>query len=87
MLVVGAVGIVGGSFAWQEVQVIDGACSGNAIVRTDPTWVGNGVGVVLELHGKRYRVIAHGAPGAHLANRLAGEHVMVTGTCSKTAGP
>ncbi len=87
MLVVGAVGLVGGSSAWREVPVIDGACSGNATVRTDPTWVGNGVGVVLELHGKRYRVIAHGAPGAHLANRLAGEHVMVTGTCSKTTGP
>ena len=87
MLVVGAVGLVGGSSAWREVPVIDGACSGNATVRTDPTWVGNGVGVVLELHGKRYRVIAHGVPGAHLANRLAGEHVMVTGTCSKTTGP
>ena len=87
MLVVGAVGLVGGSSAWREVPVIDGACSGNATVRTDPTWVGNGVGVVLALHGKRYRVIAHGAPGAHLANRLAGEHVMVTGTCSKTTGP
>lgn len=87
MLVVAAVGLVGGSSAWQEVPVIDGTCSGNATVRTDPTWVGNGVGVVLQLHGKRYRVIAHGAPGAHLANRLAGEHVMVTGTCSKTTGP
>lgn len=87
VLVVAAVGLVGGSSAWQEVSVIDGACSGNATVRTDPTWIGNGVGVVLQLHGKRYRVIAHGAPGAHLANRLAGEHVMVTGTCSKTTGP
>ena len=87
VMVIGAIGLVGGSSAWQEVSVINGSCSGNATVRTDPTWVGHGVGVVLVLHSKRYRVIAHGAPGAHLANRLAGEHVMVTGTCSKTAGP
>ena len=87
MLVVGAVGLVGGASAWQEVMVIDGACSGTATVRTDPTWVGHGVGVVVQLHGKRYRVIAHGAPGAHLANRLAGEQVAVKGTCTKTSGP
>ena len=87
VLVVGPVGLVGGAAAWQEVSVIDGPCSGNATVRTDPTWVGNGVGVVLQLHGKRYRVIAHGAPGAHLANRLAGEHVAVKGNCAKTSGP
>ena len=84
---VGAVGLVGGASAWQEVMVIDGACSGTATVRTDPTWVGHGVGVVVQLHGKRYRVIAHGAPGAHLANRLAGEQVAVKGTCAKTSGP
>jgi competence protein ComEC len=87
MLVVGTVGLVGGASAWQEVMVIDGACSGTATVRTDPTWVGHGVGVVVQLHGKRYRVIAHGAPGAHLANRLAGEQVAVKGTCTKTSGP
>jgi len=87
MLIVVAVGLIGGAAAWQEVVVIDGHCSGNATVRTDPTWVGKGVGVVVQLHGKRYRVIAHGAPGAHLANRLAGEHVMVAGTCAKTTGP
>ena len=87
MLVVGAVGLVGGASAWQEVMVIDGACSGTATVRTDPTWVGHGVGVVVQLHGKRYRVIAHGAPGAHLANRLAGEQVAVKGECAKTSGP
>jgi competence protein ComEC len=86
VLVIGVLGLVGGSFAWQEVSVIDGPCSGNATVRTDPTWIGHGVGVVVQLRGKRYRVIAHGASGAHLANRLAGEHVMVTGTCSKTTG-
>ena len=87
MLIVGAVGLVGGASAWRDVVVIDGPCTGNATVRTDPTWVGHGVGVVLQLHGKRYRVIAHGASGAHLANRLAGEHVAVKGTCAKTTGP
>ena len=87
MLIVGTVGLVSGASAWQEVVVIDGPCSGTATVRTDPTWVGHGVGVVVQLHGKRYRVIAHGAPGAHLANRLAGEQVAVKGTCTKTSGP
>ena len=39
VLVIGALGLVGGSSAWQEVSVIDGSCSGSATVRTDPTWV------------------------------------------------
>jgi len=84
---VAVVGIVGGSTAWRPIQVDAGAYSGEATVRTDPTWVGHGVGVVLEIHGKRYRAIAHGAPGAHLANRLAGEKVLIDGTCSPTTGP
>jgi competence protein ComEC len=84
---VGVVGIVGGSTAWCPIQVNAGACVGEATVRSDPTWVGSGVGVVLEIHGKRYRAIAHGAPGAHLANRLAGEKVLIDGTCSPTTGP
>jgi hypothetical protein len=37
ILIVGAVGLVGGAAAWQKVVVIDGPCSGNATVRTDPT--------------------------------------------------
>jgi len=84
---VGVVGVIGGSTAWRSVQVNAGACSGQATVRSDPTWVGSGVGVVLEIHGKRYRAITHGASGAHLANRLAGEKVLVDGTCSPTTGP
>ena len=87
MLVVAAVGVIGGASAWQEPSVIEGSCVGEALVRTDPTWVGHGVGVVLQLHGSRYRAIAHGTTGAHLANRLAGEKVMVEGTCTKTTGP
>ncbi|MSZ55182.1 MAG: hypothetical protein F2595_02825, partial [Actinobacteria bacterium] len=49
--------------------------------------VSHGVGTVLQLHGMRYRVVAYGASGAHLAQRLAGEHVRVVGTCRETAGP
>ena len=86
ILVVVAVGVVGGASAWQEPSVIEGSCTGEALVRTDPTWVGHGVGVVLQLHGQRYRAIAHGTTGAHLANRLAGEKVMVEGICTKTMG-
>lgn len=85
--VVGAAGLAGGATAWRTVDVIEGSCSGQATMRSDPTWVGGGVGAVLELHGKRYRVIAHGAEGARLANRLAGEKVMVQGTCSRSSGP
>jgi len=48
VLIVGAVGLVGGASAWKEPSVIEGPCSGNATVRTDPTWVGHGVGVVLQ---------------------------------------
>ncbi len=80
-------GLVGGAAAWQAHDVIDASCSGTAVVRSDPTWVGHGVGVVLELHGKRFRVIAHGSVGGRLANRLAGESVLVDGTCSATTGP
>lgn len=82
-----AVGITGGSSAWNNTRdVIEGTCSGEALVRTDPTWVGRGVGVVVELERVRYRVIAHGTPGAHLAQRLAGERVLVRGQCAPTTG-
>lgn len=82
-----AVGLSGGSWAWHgSALAIEGACEGQAVVRTDPTWVGRGVGVVLELHGIRYRVIAHGTAGSHLAQRLAGEQVLVRGQCGATVG-
>ena len=87
LLVLVALGASGGSGAWNgPSRVIDGACSGQALVRTDPTWVGRGVGVVLELHRIRYRVIAHGIAGSHLAQRLAGEQVLVRGQCGPTVG-
>ena len=82
-----AVGLSGGSWAWKPASgAIEGNCEGEAVVRTDPTWVGRGVGVVLELHGIRYRVIAHGIAGSHLAQRLAGETVLVRGQCGPTTG-
>ncbi|MEY3290606.1 MAG: hypothetical protein RLY19_697, partial [Actinomycetota bacterium] len=71
LLVLVVLGAAGGSEAWNSPnRVIEGTCSGEALVRTDPTWVGRGVGVVLELHSIRYRVIAHGTAGSHLAQRL-----------------
>jgi competence protein ComEC len=86
-LVLVAVGAAGGSGAWNGTnRAIEGACSGEALVRTDPTWVGRGVGVVLELHSIRYRVIAHGIAGSRLAQRLAGETVLVRGQCGPTVG-
>ena len=87
LLVLVALGAAGGSQAWNgPSRAMEGACSGEALVRTDPTWVGRGVGVVLELHGIRYRVIAHGIAGSHLAQRLAGEKVLVRGQCGRTTG-
>ena len=82
-----AVGVTGGSSAWNNTSaIIEGACDGEVTVRTDPTWVGRGVGVVVALRGVRYRVIAHGMPGAHLSQRLAGERVLVRGQCGPTTG-
>ena len=87
LLVLVALGVAGGSQAWNgPSRALEGACSGEALVRTDPIWVGRGVGVVLELHGTRYRVIAHGIAGSHLAQRLAGEKVLVRGQCGRTTG-
>ena len=87
LLILVALGAAGGSEAWKSPnRVIEGACGGEALVRTDPTWVGRGVGVVLELHSIRYRVIAHGIAGSHLAQRLAGEKVLVRGQCGPTTG-
>lgn len=82
-----ALGLAGGSWAWNGSEpAIEGACAGQAVVRTDPSWVGRGVGVVLELHGIRYRLIAHGIAGSRLAQRLAGEQVLVRGRCGSTVG-
>lgn len=82
-----AVGLTGGSSEWNLTSdVIDGPCSGEVTIRTDPTWVGRGVGVVVELHRVRYRVIAHGTPGVRLAQRLAGERVLIRGQCGPTTG-
>ena len=82
-----AAGVAGGSSAWNNTSdIIEGVCAGEVTVRTDPTWVGHGVGVVVELHRVRYRVIAHGTSGARLAQRLAGERVLVRGQCKPTIG-
>ena len=82
-----AAGMTGGSWAWNSPPpVMEGRCEGEAVVRTDPTWVGRGVGAVLELQGVRYRVVAHGIAGSHLAQRLAGEQVLVRGRCGPTTG-
>jgi len=81
------VGLSGGSDAWNgnpSVQV--GDCNGIAVVRKDPTWVGAGVGTVLEIRQQRFKVIAYGSPGRRLAARLTGESVRITGTCMPLSG-
>ena len=82
-----ACGVVGGAHAWHKAAVpVSGECSGVAIVRADPEWVGRGTATVLELDRRRYRVIAHGTAGRRLGARLVGETVHVRGQCRPTEG-
>lgn len=86
-LVVLIVGFVNGSVAWhQPHHVLEGSCSGVATIRTDPTFRSYGTALVLELHHKRYKVLAYGAPGRALAQRLVGETVRIEGECSLNEG-
>jgi hypothetical protein len=82
------VGLTGGSAAWnQSSDVHEGACAGNATVRVDPSLRSYGTATVLELHDKRYKVLAYGTPGRALAQRLVGESVRIEGECSRNEGP
>lgn len=82
-----AVGMSSGSWAWGGVKTpVEGECSGVVTLKTDPTWVGYGTGVVVQLHGVRYRAIVHGVAGRRLSQRLAGERVFITAICSASSG-
>lgn len=80
-------GLASGASAWhQPLRVIEGECRGVATVRVDPTFRSNGTATVLELRHKRYKVLAYGSAGRHLARRLVGESVRVVGECSLNDG-
>jgi len=87
LIVCGAVGLVGGSSAWNGVGELPNVpCSGDAIIRTDPMQMGNAVISVLEIEGIRYRTITHGRLAWRLKERMAGEHVFVVGDCGPSVG-
>jgi competence protein ComEC len=82
-----AVGLTSGSSVWhQPLHVLEGPCEGVAIIRVDPSFRSYGTAAVLELQNKRYKVLAYGAPGRALAQRLVGESVRVEGVCSRNIG-
>jgi competence protein ComEC len=87
VLMLFAVGLTSGSAAWhQGSDVREGACSGIATVRVDPSFRSYGTATVLDLDEKRYKVLAYGAPGRALAQRLVGESVRIEGECSRNEG-
>ena len=80
-------GFSSGAHAWhQQLRVVEGECSGVATVRVDPTFRSYGTATVLEFQHKRYKVLAYGSAGRHLAQRLVGESVRVVGECSVNEG-
>ncbi len=81
------VGLVGGSSAWNGVdELATVPCLGDAIIRTDPTQMGNAVISVIEIENIRYRTITHGRLARRLNERMAGEHVFVVGDCGPSVG-
>ena len=80
-------GFSSGAHTWhQKLGVIEGECRGVATVRADPVFRSNGTATVLEYQHKRYKVLAYGSAGRHLAQRLVGESVRVVGECSVNEG-
>ena len=81
-------GLASGAYAWhQPLHVVEGECRGVAVLRADPTSRSFGTSTVLEFQQKRYKVLAYGSPGRHLAQRLVGESVRVVGECFVNDGP
>ena len=80
-------GFSSGAHTWhQQLRVVEGECRGVATVRADPTFRSFGTATVLEFQHKRYKVLAYGSAGRHLAQRLVGESVRVVGECSVNEG-
>jgi len=82
-----AMGLANGSAAWhQPLEIPEGPCEGIATIRVDPSFRSYGTSTVLELQNKRYKVLAYGASGRALAQRLVGESVRIEGECSRNDG-
>ena len=88
IVVLFSVGLASGSSAWhQPLRILEGPCEGIATIRVDPSFRSYGTATVLELQDKRYKVLAYGASGRVLAQRLVGESVRIEGECSRNDGP
>ena len=89
-LLVGAcalTGIAGGASAWNvPIARTTAECTGVAVLRTDPQPQFSGIRAVLELEGRRYIAQSYGTAGRRLAQRSAGESVVLRGTCSPLQG-
>jgi competence protein ComEC len=88
IVVLFSVGLASGSSAWhQPLRILEGPCEGVATIRVDPSFRSYGTATVLEVQDKRYKVLAYGASGRALAQRLVGESVRIEGECSRNDGP
>lgn len=71
-----------GHRAWQAAKAGPAApidVTGIATLLTDPTPVGSGRSVVIEVGGRRYEALAHGSPSRRLSRMLAGDVVVLEG--------
>ena len=81
------VGLSTGSSVWhQPLHILEGPCEGVATIKADPSFRSYGTATVLELQDKRYKVLAYGASGRALAQRLVGESIRIEGECSRNDG-
>lgn len=86
-LVLCLVAAAGGAATWSADVVTETTeCNGVGYLRSDPSPLFGGTRTTVELHGMRFSASAHGAAGSRLAQRSAGESVMVRGTCSPLTG-
>ena len=75
-----------GERAWDRAEARTvGPFAGWATLMTDPTPVGRGVGVVLEIEGERFQTYAYGSARRRLERRQAGERIAVVGQRSPLA--
>lgn len=87
LLAICVAGAAAGANAWSNpIITASQPCSGVAHLRTDPVPLFGGTQVVLDMGGQRVKAFAHGTHGGRLAQRSAGESVVVRGTCSPLSG-
>ena len=82
-----AAGAAGGATAWATPVVTTlTECGGVGHLRSDPTPLFGGTQVVVALGDARLKALAHGVAGNRLAQRSAGESVLIHGMCRPLSG-